>query len=100
MVVPNYTYLKLKMPGPKGVITVGTTCQHACQCETESGDLAVIAAASHDLEVIQSGTLEVAPDANRSARSFKPTDGVKEIQLDPEGDKSKVTRVGVALTPK
>jgi hypothetical protein len=22
MVVPNYTYLKLKMPGPKGVITV------------------------------------------------------------------------------
>jgi hypothetical protein len=25
MVVPNYTYLKLKMPGPKGVITVGPT---------------------------------------------------------------------------
>jgi hypothetical protein len=25
MVVPNYTYLKLKMPGPNGVITVGPT---------------------------------------------------------------------------
>jgi hypothetical protein len=25
MVVPNYTYLKLKMPGPKGTITVGST---------------------------------------------------------------------------
>ena len=24
MVVPNYTYLKLKMPGPNGVTTVGT----------------------------------------------------------------------------
>jgi hypothetical protein len=24
MVVPNYTYIKLKIPGPKGVITVGT----------------------------------------------------------------------------
>ena len=24
MAVPNYTYLKLKMPGPHGVITVGT----------------------------------------------------------------------------
>jgi hypothetical protein len=23
--VPNYTYLKLKMPGPNGVITVGPT---------------------------------------------------------------------------
>jgi hypothetical protein len=25
MAIPNYTYLKLKMPGPNGVITVRTT---------------------------------------------------------------------------
>ena len=25
MAVPNYTYLKLKMPGPYGVITIGTS---------------------------------------------------------------------------
>ena len=25
IVVPNYTYLKLKMPGPHGVITMGET---------------------------------------------------------------------------
>ena len=25
MAIPNYTYLKLKMPGPHGVITVGTS---------------------------------------------------------------------------
>ena len=25
MVVPNYTYLKLKMPGTHGVITIGTS---------------------------------------------------------------------------
>ena len=25
MAIPNYTYLKLKMPGPRGVITVGTS---------------------------------------------------------------------------
>jgi hypothetical protein len=24
MVIPNYTYLKLKMPGPNGIIAVGT----------------------------------------------------------------------------
>jgi hypothetical protein len=29
MAVPNYTYLKLKMPGPKGTITVGSTYRHA-----------------------------------------------------------------------
>jgi hypothetical protein len=30
MAVPNYTYLKLKMPSPNGVITVGPTYRHAC----------------------------------------------------------------------
>lgn len=34
--VPSYTYLKLKMLGPKGVITVGASFQCAYQCETES----------------------------------------------------------------
>ena len=27
MAVPNYTYLKLKMPGPHGVITIGGNLQ-------------------------------------------------------------------------
>ncbi|XP_066333697.1 uncharacterized protein [Miscanthus floridulus] len=27
MAIPNYTYLKLKMSGPRGVITIGTTFQ-------------------------------------------------------------------------
>jgi hypothetical protein len=29
MAIPNYTYLKLKMSGPNGVITVGSTYRHA-----------------------------------------------------------------------
>jgi hypothetical protein len=29
MAVPNYTSLKLKMPGPNGVITIGSTYRHA-----------------------------------------------------------------------
>ena len=35
MAVPNYTYLKLKMPGPNGVITVGPTYKHAFECDVE-----------------------------------------------------------------
>jgi hypothetical protein len=35
MLVPNYTYLKLKMPGPNGVITVGPTYRHAYECDVE-----------------------------------------------------------------
>ena len=33
MAVPNYTYLKLKMPGPNGVITVESTYEHAYDCD-------------------------------------------------------------------
>jgi hypothetical protein len=35
MAVPNYTYLKMKMPGPKGVITVGSSIEHAFDCDVE-----------------------------------------------------------------
>jgi hypothetical protein len=35
MAVPNYTYLKLKMPDPNGVITVGPTYKHAFECDVE-----------------------------------------------------------------
>jgi hypothetical protein len=35
MAVPNYTYLKLKIPDPKGIITVGPTYQCAYECDAE-----------------------------------------------------------------
>jgi hypothetical protein len=35
MAVPNYTYLKMKMPGPNGVITVGSSIEHAFDCNVE-----------------------------------------------------------------
>jgi hypothetical protein len=33
--VPNYKYLKLKIPGPKGIITVGTTYKRTYECDAE-----------------------------------------------------------------
>jgi hypothetical protein len=35
MAVPNYTYLKMKMPGPKGFITVGSSIEQAFDCDVE-----------------------------------------------------------------
>jgi hypothetical protein len=35
MAVPNYTYLKMKMPGPNGVITVGSSIEHAFDWDVE-----------------------------------------------------------------
>jgi hypothetical protein len=35
MAVPNYTYLKMKMPGPNGIITVGSSIEHAFDCDVK-----------------------------------------------------------------
>jgi hypothetical protein len=35
MAIPNYTYLKLKMPDPKGVITVEGSFEQAYYCEQD-----------------------------------------------------------------
>jgi hypothetical protein len=35
MAVPNYMYLKLKIPGPRGIITVEPTYQRAYECDAE-----------------------------------------------------------------
>jgi hypothetical protein len=35
MAVPNYTYLKMKMPGPNDVIIVGSSIEHAFDCDVE-----------------------------------------------------------------
>jgi hypothetical protein len=35
MAVLNYTYLMMKMPGPEGVITLGSSIEHAFDCDVE-----------------------------------------------------------------
>ena len=49
MAVTNYTYLKLKMSGPHGVITVGTSFQRAYECEVECCGHATATVASKEL---------------------------------------------------
>jgi hypothetical protein len=49
MAVPNYTYLKLKMSGPNGIITVGTSVQRAYECDMECCELALTIIASEEL---------------------------------------------------
>ena len=49
MAVPNYTYLKLKMPGPNGVITMGSTFSYAYTCDHEHYELATAVINSSEL---------------------------------------------------
>ena len=39
MVIPNYTYIKLKMLGSNGIITMGSTFLHAYTCDREHYEL-------------------------------------------------------------
>ena len=83
MAIPNYTYLKLKMPGPRRVITVGSTYQRTFQCEVDSCDLVSSVIASEEPALIRTNVPDEAPDSNRKAGSFEPTKDVKEVPLDP-----------------
>ena len=44
--VPHYAYLKLKMPGPRGVITVNGNTEHSLRMEEHTAALAVEAQSS------------------------------------------------------
>ena len=93
MVVPNYTYLKLKMSGPKGIITVGSTYRHAYECDMECVEYVEAIA---DLDCLS----KEAPDAKRHAGNFEPAEAVKTVALDPSNDACKQVRIGSELDPK
>jgi hypothetical protein len=100
LAIPNYTYLKLKMPGPVGTITVGTIVRHAYECEVECCDLAEGAVANQELSEMLQIVNEQAPDVKRMGTTFKRTNDVKEVPLDPERADERVVRVGSNLSQK
>ncbi|XP_066361525.1 uncharacterized protein [Miscanthus floridulus] len=100
MAVPNYTYLKLKIAGPYGVITISTSLQHSYLCKVECCEHTTAIVASKELAAIREEVIEEAPDPKWSARSFEPIEGAKEGLIDPSGSKGKVLRIDTTLCSK
>jgi hypothetical protein len=100
MAVPNYTYLKLKMPGLHGVIIVGTSFKRAYECDLECCDLAIVTITSEELMIVREEVAADAPDSKRQARVLEPTEGTKEVPVDPNNPKGEVLRIGADLSPK
>jgi hypothetical protein len=67
MVVPHYTYLKLKMSGPNGVITVGPMYRHAYECDVECVEYVEALAESEALIADLESLSKEAPDVKRHA---------------------------------
>jgi hypothetical protein len=100
MAVPNYTYLKLKVPGPNGVITVGPTYKRAFECDVECVEYAEALAESEALIADLESLSKEVPDVKRHADNFEPAETVKSVLLDPSSDASKQIRIGSELDPK
>ncbi|XP_066351591.1 uncharacterized protein [Miscanthus floridulus] len=100
MTVHNYTYLKLKMLGPHGVITIGTSFQHAYECEVECYEHASTIITFEELVVIKEGTTEEASNPKRLAKSFEPMEDIKEVLIDPSNSEDKVVCIRTTLSSK
>jgi hypothetical protein len=100
MVVPNYTYLKLKMPGPNGVITVESTYRHTYECDVECMVYVEALAESESLIADLECLSQEVPDVKRHAGNFESAETVKFVPLDPSNDACKQVWIGSELDPK
>ena len=97
MVIPNYTYLKLKMPGPNSVITVESTYEHAYDCDVECIEYAEALMEAETLIVDLDRLGSEAPDSKRRAGTFEPTEAIKLILVDPTYSDDRALRINATL---
>jgi hypothetical protein len=101
MAVPNYTYHKMKMPGPKGVITVGSSIEHAFDCDIECVEHVEALALDEELVVsMEKLDNEDLDSTAKHADSFEAAEQTKEVPLDPAAPEGKALRVSSTLDPK
>ena len=99
MAVPHYAYLKLKMPGPKGVITVNGNFQRSDACDREFSKISEmfgVAETFADLAISNDQTL--LPEHKKFAidRSFNATNDARAHQEHPT-EPSNVANVSSSL---
>jgi hypothetical protein len=91
----------MKMPGPKGDITVGSSIEHAsdydAECVEHAEALALDEALVANLEKLVNEDLD---STTKHAGSFEATEQTKEVSLDPATPEGKALRVSSTLDPK
>ena len=58
MEIPNYTYLKLKIPRPHRVITMATSFEEAYMCEHDNCKLASALVATREVVELRNGATQ------------------------------------------
>jgi hypothetical protein len=101
MAVPNYTYLKMKMSGPKCVITVDSSIERAFDCDVECIEHAEALALDETLVAdLEKLAIEGPDSPAKHASSFEAVEQTKEVPLDPATPDGKALRVSSILDPK
>ena len=102
--IPHYGYMKLKMPGPNGIITLASDPDIALHAENKTAAPALEALS----EALVAGELtalrskvnmdDVILDKRSKSTSFKPADEIVKFQVHPT-DPIKTASIGAHLNP-
>jgi len=102
--LPHYGYMKLKMPGPNGIITLTSVPDTALRAENKTTALA-LQALSEALSAEELATLrstvdrdDVILDKRSKSTSFKPVDEIVKFQAHPT-DPTKTASIRAQLNP-
>nr|AAT44283.1 putative polyprotein [Oryza sativa Japonica Group] len=96
MAVPHYTYMMMKMPGPRGVISLRSDIKQAVTCDKESCEMAQtreVAIAREDIRLAATTASEGEVPMAKISKSGESVDKTKKIPLDPS-DPTKTVVIG------
>ncbi|XP_066374787.1 uncharacterized protein [Miscanthus floridulus] len=100
MAVPNYTYLKLKMPGPNGVIVIESTYEHAYDCDVEGIEYAEALVEAKILIANLDQLNGKVPDSKHRTGTFEPAEAVKLVPVDPACPDDRALKISTTLDIK
>jgi hypothetical protein len=109
MVMPHYTYLVLKIPGPRGIISIKGDIKQPFDCDRESCEIADRLIVFIGLQELKHA-LAVSPpphppdlvmlEAKTSKTSIQPEDTLSKMILLSMKEPSKFDHIGNNLDPK
>ncbi|XP_066316660.1 uncharacterized protein [Miscanthus floridulus] len=100
MAVPNYTYLKLKMPGPNGIITIESTYEIAYDCDVECIEYAEALMEAETLITNLDRLGSELPEPKHRIGTFEPAEAIKLILVDPTCPDDRALRISATLDIK
>ena len=89
------------MPGSKGIITIGSSFEHAYECDVECVEHAEALALDEALAAQLQGMAEEAMDSKQwHAGNFEPAEGTKDVPLNPKTPDGKTLKISATLDSK